>query len=83
MAKKEFNRDTSILMELIRFVIIGLYGTLIDFAIEGWITSMTSNQTASMGHVPAFFVLFAILPSATLSVCVSAVSSLPSRLPAI
>ncbi len=60
MAKKQFNRDTSILMELIRFVIIGLYGTLIDFAIEGWITSMTSNQTANMGHIPAFFVLFAI-----------------------
>ena len=60
MANKEFNRDTSILMELIRFVIIGLYGTLIDFAIEGWVTSMTSTKTAEMSPIPAFFVLFAI-----------------------
>ena len=60
MAKKEFNRDTSIFMELVRFVIIGLYGTLIDFAIEGWVTSIASSKTASMGHVAAFFVMFAI-----------------------
>ncbi len=60
MEKKKFDKDKSILMELIRFVVIGVYGTLIDFAIEGWVTSMVSKQTATMGHVAAFFVMFAI-----------------------
>ncbi|MBQ7250853.1 MAG: hypothetical protein IJS37_05870 [Bacilli bacterium] len=60
MEKKKFNKDTSILMELIRFVIIGVYGTLIDFAIEGWVTSMVNKQTENMGHLAAFFVMFAI-----------------------
>ena len=58
--KKIFSNDKSILMELVRFVIIGLYGTLIDFAIEGWITSVVANKTSTMGHVAAFFVMFAI-----------------------
>ena len=54
------NRDKNLFWELVRFVVIGLYGTLIDFAIEGWITSMVANKTATMGHVAAFFVMFAI-----------------------
>lgn len=60
MEKKKFNKDTSILMELIRFVVIGVYGTLIDFAIEGWVTSIVSKQTANLNHVAAFFAMFAI-----------------------
>ncbi len=60
MDKKAFNKDTSIVMELIRFVIIGAYATLIDFAIEGWVTSMVSGHIKGLGHVAAFFVMFAI-----------------------
>lgn len=60
MKKNVFDKDTGIVMELVRFVVIGLYGTLIDFAIEGWATSMVANRTSSMGHVAAFFVMFAI-----------------------
>ena len=60
MEKKALDKDKSILMELIRFVVIGVYGTLIDFAIEGWVTSMLAGATANMGRVAAFFVMFAI-----------------------
>lgn len=60
MTRKAFDKDKSIFLELVRFVVIGLYGTLIDFAIEGWVTSMVSKQTETMGHVAAFFVMFAI-----------------------
>lgn len=60
MKNKIWDKDTGIMMELIRFVVIGLYGTLIDFAIEGWATSMVSKYTVDMGHVAAFFVMFAI-----------------------
>ena len=58
MEKK--TRDTSILLELIRFVIIGGYATLLDMAVEGWITSMLSSKTAGAGHVAAFFWMFLI-----------------------
>ena len=57
---KSFDKDKSLFLELVRFVVIGVYGTLIDFAIEGWITSVASSKTAEMGHVAAFFVMFAI-----------------------
>ena len=60
MDNKKFNSDTNILMEIVRFVVIGVYGTLIDFAIEGWLTSMISGKTAAMSPIPAFFVMFAI-----------------------
>lgn len=60
MANKPFDRDKSIFMELVRFVVIGVYGTLIDFAIEGWVTSMLADKTSGLGHVAAFFVMFLI-----------------------
>lgn len=53
-------RDTNIWLELIRFVIIGGYATLLDMAVEGWITSMLSTKTAGAGHVAAFFWMFLI-----------------------
>ena len=58
MEKK--TRDTNIWLELIRFVIIGGYATLLDMAVEGWITSMLSTKTAGAGHVAAFFWMFLI-----------------------
>lgn len=53
-------RDTNIWLELIRFVIIGGYATLLDMAVEGWITSMLSTKTVGAGHVAAFFWMFLI-----------------------
>lgn len=53
-------RDANIWLELIRFVIIGGYATLLDMAVEGWVTSMLSSKTASAGHVEAFFWMFLI-----------------------
>ena len=53
-------RDSNIWLELIRFVIIGGYATLLDMAVEGWITSMLSSRTAGAGHVGAFFWMFLI-----------------------
>ncbi len=58
MEKK--TRDTNIWLELIRFVIIGGYATLLDMAVEGWITSLLSTKTAGAGHVAAFFWMFLI-----------------------
>jgi putative flippase GtrA len=53
-------RDSNIYMELLRFVIIGGYATLLDMAVEGWITSLLSAKTAGAGHVAAFFWMFLI-----------------------
>lgn len=54
-------RDTSILLELIRFGVIGVYGTLIDLAVEGWVTSMFAGlQTGVTNHVLVFLIQFAI-----------------------
>ena len=60
MAETKNLRDKSLFWELVRFVVIGVYGTLIDLAIEGWVTSMVSSKTATMGPIPAFFVMFAV-----------------------
>ena len=56
----KFFKQKGIVMELVRFVIIGLYSTLIDFAIEGWLTSIFSGSLAGAGHVAAFFIMFVI-----------------------
>lgn len=53
-------KKDSLIQELIRFVVIGVYGTLIDLAVEGWITSVASSKTAELGPVASFFVMFAI-----------------------
>ena len=50
----------SLFAEIVRFVVIGVYGTLIDLAVEGWLTSLASSKTAGASHVVAFFALFAI-----------------------
>ena len=50
----------SLFAEIVRFVVIGVYGTLIDLAVEGWLTSVVSSKTAGASHVVAFFALFAI-----------------------
>ena len=52
--------DKSIFWELFRFVVIGVYGTLVDLAVEGWVTSALSSHVANAGHIGAFFIMFAI-----------------------
>ena len=54
------NRDSSLFWELVRFVVVGVYGTLIDLAIEGWVTSMVADKVAGASHIGAFFIMFAI-----------------------
>ena len=54
-------KNKDLLREVIRFVVIGVYGTLIDLAVEGWITSMFSGWSKGVtNHVAAFFVQFLI-----------------------
>ena len=60
MEKTIQDKDKSLFWELVRFVVIGAYATLIDFAIEGWITSALTTKMQGIGHVAAFFVMFAI-----------------------
>lgn len=50
----------SLFAEIVRFVVIGVYGTLIDLAVEGWLTSVVSSKTSGASHVVAFFAMFAI-----------------------
>ncbi len=57
---ERIDRDKSLFMELVRFVVIGVYGTLIDFAIEGWFTSLAASWTKDANHIVAFFIMFAI-----------------------
>lgn len=57
---KKSNRDTSIWWEILRFVVVGVYGTLLDLFAEGWFTSMASSWTKNASHVGAFFVMFLI-----------------------
>ena len=52
--------DKNLLYEIVRFVIIGAYSTLIDFAIEGWITSMVAPRISGWSAIPSFFVIFLI-----------------------
>lgn len=58
--EKKGSFSSSLFGEIVRFVIIGVYGTLIDFAIEGWLTSMISGFSAKAGAIGAFFLMFAI-----------------------
>ncbi len=54
------NRDKSLFWELVRFVVIGVYGTLIDLAMEGWLTSFVSSRAESSAPIAAFFLMFLI-----------------------
>ena len=59
--QRKSNRDTSILWELIRFAVIGVYGTLIDMAVEGWVTSMFAGLNTNVSnHVLVFLIQFVI-----------------------
>lgn len=58
--KKTFNRDTSLLLEIVRFAIIGLYATLIDYIAEVWMTSLIGSAADNVGHLAAFFIQFAV-----------------------
>ena len=54
------NKNKDLLMELVRFVLIGVYGTLIDMAVEGWLTSFASKWADGKGAVIAFLIMFAV-----------------------
>lgn len=60
MGEKRFDRDKSILLELVRFGVIGVYATIIDMAAEGWLTSLVSSKTQGASSVAAFFAMFVI-----------------------
>lgn len=56
------SRQKSLLWEIVRFVVIGVYGTLIDYVCEVWLTSLLNGWISanSSNHVAAFFILFLI-----------------------
>lgn len=54
------NKNKDLLMELVRFAVIGVYGTLIDMAVEGWLTSFASKWAEGKGAVIAFLIVFAV-----------------------
>ena len=54
------NGKKELLMEIIRFAIVGVYGTIIDMAVEGWLTSFASNWAAGKGAIIAFLILFGV-----------------------
>mgnify|MGYP006903478399 FL=1 len=56
--KKKIDRDSNVWLELLRFVIIGGYATVLDMAVEGWVTSAFSGKTAGANHIGAFFWMF-------------------------
>lgn len=50
-----------LLAELFRFLVIGVYGTLIDLAVEGWMTSLFSGWSKGVSnHIAVFFIQFLI-----------------------
>ncbi|MDO5330025.1 MAG: hypothetical protein Q4F15_01155 [Bacillota bacterium] len=55
------NRN-SLLWEIIRFVVIGVYATILDYVIEVWLTSLLQGWVSANAenHIAAFFILFLI-----------------------
>lgn len=54
--------DTSFWLELLRYLAVGVYGTLIDYVVEVWVTSLlhgwvSANQS---NHIAAFFITFVV-----------------------
>lgn len=54
------NGKKELLMEIVRFAVIGVYGTIIDMAVEGWLTSFASNWAKDKGAIIAFLIIFAV-----------------------
>lgn len=58
---KKSSKDTSIVLELVRFLVIGIYGTIIDLAVQGWLTSVVSKKAAEVSsNAVAFFIIASI-----------------------
>ena len=53
-------KKKELLFEIIRFVVVGVYGTLIDMAVEGWLTSFASKWASGKGAIIAFLIIFLI-----------------------
>lgn len=55
------DKRKQLIWELVRFLVIGIYGTLIDLAVEGWVTSMFSSWSNGVSnHIAVFFIQFLI-----------------------
>ena len=55
------SRKKELFAEIIRFVVIGVYGTLIDLAVEGWMTSIFAGWKLGVtNHIAVFFIQFVI-----------------------
>lgn len=61
-ARGTVNRDSSIFLELVRFVLIGAYATVIDYVVEVWLESLLSGWITSNpgNHLFAFMATFVI-----------------------
>ena len=59
---KRINRDSSIFLELVRFVLIGGYATVIDYVVEVWLESLLAGWITSNpgNHVFAFMATFVV-----------------------
>lgn len=54
-------KQKDLFFELVRFVVIGIYATVIDMAVEGWVTSIFSGWSEGVTHhVAVFFIQFLI-----------------------
>lgn len=62
MGESKLKLDKRFWTELLRFLVVGLYGTLIDFVCEVWITSMANGLISSVKEsaILAFLVQFLI-----------------------
>ena len=51
--------DRAFWLELIRFLLVGVYGTLIDYVVEVWATSIFASWIgATENYIAAFFIQF-------------------------
>ena len=54
--------DRAFWLELIRFLLVGVYGTLIDYVVEVWATSIFASWIgATENYIAAFFIQFLII----------------------
>lgn len=54
--------DTSFWLELLRYLSVGVYGTLIDYVVEVWLTSLFHGWVSAneANAIAAFFIMFLI-----------------------
>lgn len=61
MEKVALSKEDNVWLELLRFLAVGLYGTLIDYIVEVWCTSLFSSWiSGNSSHFVAFIIQFLI-----------------------